>query len=118
MKRQIFLIMVGVVALMAGCRPEGEHIVVEPEQLYGLWQKEGTQEMWSYRENGTGYTWDVAELSEDVQEGDSGTVAYRWSINNGDRLRHQYSGTNIGDMVVRTHTITSISENRMVREEE
>ncbi len=102
--------------LAAGCNREGEGITVSEGQVYGVWQKEGTQEYWSYREDGTGHTWDRADGIDN--ETDSGSVAYNWSINNGDQLRHRFSGTNIGDMVVRTYTITSISATQMEREEE
>ena len=101
--------------LFAGCRHD-DGITVNEEQLYGVWQKQGTQELWTYREDGTGHTWDRADGI--MNETDSGSVAYSWSINNGDQLRHRFSGTNIGDMVVRTHTITAISETEMEREEE
>lgn len=102
--------------LAAGCNHEGEGITVSEGQVYGVWQKEGTQEYWSYREDGTGHTWDRADGIDN--ETDSGSVAYSWSISNGDQLRHRFSGTNIGDMVVRTYTITSISATQMEREEE
>lgn len=102
--------------LFAACQPEDKGITVNEEQLYGVWQKSGTEEFWSYREDGMGHTWDRAD--DIMSETDSGSVAYSWSINNGDQLRHRFSGTNIGDMVVRTYTITSINGGRMVREEE
>lgn len=104
------------VLLFAGCNRDNEGIEVSESQLYGLWQKQGTQEYWSYREDGTGHTWDRADGI--LNETDSGSVAYSWSISNGDQLRHRFSGTNIGDMVVRTYTITSISASEMEREEE
>ena len=111
----VIRIMVVVMLLFAGCRHD-DGLEVSAEQVYGVWQKAGTQEYWSYREDGTGYTWDVAD--DIMHEGDSGSVAYNWSITGGNRLRHQLVGTNIGNMVVRTHTITSISDEKMVREEE
>lgn len=107
--------MVVVAALMGACNNDRVGIEVEPEQLYGVWQKQGTQEFWSYREDGTGHTWDKAD--DIMNETDSGSIVYGWSIS-GDQLRHRYVGTNIGDMVVRTHTITEISETEMKREEE
>ncbi len=101
--------------LATACHTDNEGITVSEEQLYGVWQKNGTEEFWSYREDGTGHTWDRAD--DIMNETDSGSVAYSWSIS-GDQLRHRFSGTNIGDMVVRTYTITSINGGRMVREEE
>ena len=101
--------------LVVGCWHEEEGITVSDEQLYGVWQKQGTQEFWSYREDGTGHTWDQAD--DIMNETDSGSVAYSWSVS-GDQLRHRFSGTNIGDMVVRTYTITAISATEMEREEE
>lgn len=115
MKRIVFLMALGAL-MFAGCNRDKEGITVSESQLYGVWQKQGTQEYWSYREDGSGHTWDVSDGIEN--ETDSGSVAYNWSINNGDQLRHRFSGTNIGDMVVRTYTITSISATLMEREEE
>lgn len=109
----LFVLAAGLLA--TACHTDNEGITVSEEQLYGVWQKNGTEEFWSYREDGTGHTWDRAD--DIMNETDSGSVAYSWSIS-GDQLRHRFSGTNIGDMVVRTYTITAISASEMEREEE
>lgn len=100
---------------MGACKPDRVGIEVQPEQLYGVWQKQGTQEFWSYRTEGSGHTWDKAD--DIMGETDSGSVAYSWSVS-GDRLRHRFVGTSVDSMVVRTYRITELEGGRMVREEE
>jgi hypothetical protein len=114
--KRFFCIAMCVAAIAAaGCRHDDEGIIVKEDQLYGVWQKRGTEEFWSYRADGKGHTWDRAD--DIMGETDSGSVAYSWTVS-GDRLRHRFVGTSIDSMVVRTYKITDIEGDRMVREEE
>lgn len=99
---------------LAACHDDNTHINVTPEQLYGCWLKNGTQEYWRYNADGRGLTWDEAD---DVHEGEPGSRYYSWEVS-GDRLTHVIEGDEIGVPITRIYTIQAIDSTTMRREEE
>ena len=89
------------------------HINVSEEQLYGCWQKSGTEEYWRYNAGGTGVTWDEAE---DVSESES-NLTFTWSIRE-DELTHIFRGEMGNQAVPKVYTIKSISETTMQWEDD
>ena len=107
-KNTIRMAMVLLALLAAGCHKPETHITVEPEQLLGKWQKDGSQEYWRYRSDSTGVTWDEAE---DVSEEES-NLTFEWTIN-GDRLTHVFRGAQGNQAVPKVYTVKEISESTM-----
>lgn len=114
-KGKILLPLVALLTLMlTACVEEPTHINVEPEQLYGCWLKDGTQEYWRYNADSTGLTWDEAE---DVHEGEPGSRYFTWQVSV-DRLTHVIEGDEIGVPITRIYIIEAIDATTMRREEE
>ena len=99
--------------LTVSCNNTVEEINVSPNDLYGCWKKVGTQEYWSYRVDATGAKWDASEgFSEDFP-----SYSYTWSVER-NTLQYTTMGDTINVPITRTYTITSIDDEKMVREEE
>lgn len=114
MKKTLVIAMVAVMALLAGaCHEEEVHIVVQPDQLYGCWVKNGTQEYWRYLEDGTGVTWDEAE---EITEEES-NLRFEWSVE-GDVLTHVFRGEQGNQAVPKVYTVKGISASSMSWEDD
>ena len=112
--RKIAIILAAIVSLLSvGCHSDPVRLDVKPEQVVGCWQKDGTQEFWLYRTDGTGAKWDAAEgFSEDFP-----SYTFTWSVAE-DQLTHVVRGEEIDVPITRIYTITAISSTYMEREEE
>lgn len=94
--------------LASSCHEEEVRINVNPDQLYGLWVKNGTQEYWRYLSDSTGVTWDVAD---DITEEES-NLRFEWSVE-GDVLTHIFRGEQGNQAVPKVYTIKGISASSM-----
>lgn len=97
----------------SACHEEETHINVSPDQLYGCWVKNGSQEYWRYLSDSTGVTWDE---SEDVTE-DESNLRFEWSVN-GDVLTHIFRGEQGNQAVPKVYTIKGISASQMSWEDD
>lgn len=111
MRMNRFTFAVGCLLLLslAGCRKHDDPIVVQESEVYGLWQKAGTQEFWRYNSDHTGVTWDLAD---DISEEES-NLAYTWSLEQSNKLRMVASGAQGNQFVPKSYSITEISSSSM-----
>lgn len=97
---------------LAACGREEQHIVVNPDQVEGLWQKSGTEEFWRYNDDYTGVTWDV---SDSIGEEES-NLTFEWQLS-GDELTHIFRGAEGNQAVPKVYTITAINKDNMCWED-
>ena len=105
-----FLIFAFSFLLLTSCSlfEHDNHITVSDDQLYGCWVKDGSQEYWRYRDDGSGVTWDEAE---DITEQES-NLTYTWTVR-GDELTHIFRGEMGNQAVPKVYTITAITYSTM-----
>ena len=71
------LLLLGVVALMAGCTDLFEKVIVDDAALVGKWYAlDNKTEFWRFNADGSGLTWDE---SDDVYEHDENVPRFNWT---------------------------------------
>lgn len=106
--RAILMIALATLALVS-CEEKDDHIIVNEDQVIGLWLKSGSQEYWRYNADHTGASWDESEDISDVET----NMSMTWSLD-GDQLTHVFTGAMNNQMVPKVYTISSISSSTMV----
>lgn len=112
----ILMMVTAFTLLLSSCNffgSEETHITVNDDQMYGRWQKRGTQEYWRYKADGNGVTWDE---SEEIYE-DESNLTFQWTLN-GDRLTHVFTGEQGNQAVPKVYTIKEISATSMKWEDD